>query len=182
MVSIRLVATMALAFLLFQSVLGANVVRSGRRGRRDGCFRAFRRCDFRFQGISGLPTFSISGPADRAFTPRVISTRRNQILGVLNTNDVISEFVFPDGGFSPITNFGSQRFTPTAFKPFSIPRTTGSGVGHETFQGNQLQVARGRCVRVFFTSYQLLFRNGNVSGNINDVPRSMNSCVVFRTR
>jgi len=156
--------------------------RSRGRGRPDACLNAFRRCDFRFQGLNFLPTFNINGPADRSFTPRIVSTRRDEILGVLNTNGITPEFIFNNFQVRPITLFGDQRFTPTAFKPFSIPGTSGSGVGHETFQSNQLEVARGMCVRVFFTSYQVLFRNGNVRSNMNNVPRSRNSCVVFRTR
>lgn len=153
-----------------------------RRGYKSGCQRAFETCDFKFKGIRGLPIFNIDVKADQAFTPRIISTAPGETLGVLNQNGIVSEFIFDNGSFAPITFFGKQPFTPTHFKPFSIPYTTGSGVGHEVFQSNQLEVAKGRCVRIFFTQYQKLIPGTNtVMDNVNNVPRKLNKCVVFRT-
>lgn len=109
-----------------------------------------------------------------------------KILGVVNTNYVIPEFIkssWLEG--IPITKFGNPRFSSTAFKPFSIPGTPWSGVGHEVFHGNQRYVAQGRCVRVYFTSFQLLAKDSYgrlvVVSNRNDVPKREMKCVVFRT-
>lgn len=147
-----------------------------------GCQAAFSACDFRFKGIVGLPTFDLPLKADSAFTPRIVSRVAGERLGVLNTNDIYGEFVL-DGRVANITSFGSPKFTPTHFKPFTIFNTSGSGIGHETFQGNQFDEAKPRCVRVFFTSYQTLDgSSGHVKTNFNDVKRKMNKCVVFRTR
>lgn len=178
-------------FILLATLLGtfqlsnaATIAESSQRTSGVDCHSAFRECDFRFSGfVNVVPTFSIGGRANTPFTPRIISTVRGEHLGVLNTNNIIPEFVF-DGATHPITSFGSQRFTPTHFKPFSIPTAHRfSGVGHQTFQGNQLSVATGKCIRLYFTHYQLLNpTTGVVVGNRNNVPRSENKCVVFRTR
>ena len=77
----------------------------------------------------------------------------------------------------------SQAFTPTVFKPFAIELTGGSGIGHEVFQGDQEQVARRRCVRVFFSEYQILVGRSapfEVVDNVGPVRRDR-KCVVFRT-
>lgn len=152
-------------------------------GYSDSCEEAFHTCDFRFEGKNGLPTFPIDGKADKAFTPRIVSTVYHETLGVLNTNNIVPEFIL--GGYNAeITKFGSQKFTPTAFKPFSIPYTPWSGIGHETFHGDQLKVAKGKCIRVYFTHYQLLSQDKYgkyvVKENRNDVPKYENKCVVFR--
>lgn len=153
-------------------------------GYYDACENAFRHCDFRFEGQSDLQTFSISGPDNMAFTPRIISTVHREVLGVLNTNNIVPEFILSDGDFVKITERGHPNFKPTAFKPFSVPHTLGSGIGHQTFHGDQRAVATGQCVRVFFSSYQVLKRQNDryiVIKNVNNVSRDENKCVVFRT-
>ena len=133
-------------------------------------------------GFRSIPTFRIGGPPDIAFTSRIVSKDPREIIGILNTNDVVPEFILRNGAAVRITHFGSQRFTPTHFKPFAIPRTIGSGVGHQTFHGDQLRIARGQCVRVFFTTFQVLkgVRPPTVA-NVN-VGREAFKCVVFRTK
>lgn len=144
------------------------------------CQRAFKTCDFRFKGTAGLPTFDIGDASDRAFTPRIVSTVPKETLGVLNTNGVIGQFILGRGRVSNITSFGIPKFTPTHFKPYTISKTGGSGIGHETFQGNQLGKARKRCVRVFFTEYQAFDANSNLV-NVDNKTINRKKCVVFRT-
>ena len=149
----------------------------------DYCEQAYKNCDFRFSGYAyGVPEFYIDNyVVDRAFTPKIVSKVPGEILGVLNSNNITPEFIF-NYGAKPITHFGNPNFTPTHFKPFSIKYTKGSGIGHQTFHGNQLHVARGKCVRVYFTSYQLLkYHYGPVKENKNNVPKYKNKCVVFKT-
>jgi len=172
MVSARLPLMLVLTFLLVQISVSATV-----RSRRNACREAFNGCNFRFQGSSGLRTFSVMGDPDMAFTSRIVSKNSAEILGVLNSNNIAPQFILPSGAANSITLFGNPPFTPTHFKPFSIPYTSGSGIGHQTFHGNQQAVAKGKCIRVFFTSYQTLFPNGDVKGNINNA----RECAVFRT-
>lgn len=149
----------------------------------DGCQNAFNGCDFRFQGVKGLPTFELPKKPDFAFTPRIISTVAGENLGVLNTNNIIPEFIMENGAVTNITMSGNPNFTPTHFKPFNIPNTSGSGIGHQTFHGNQFMQAKPRCVRVFFTEFQTLIANTDfVAMNFNGVSRVMNKCVVFKTK
>lgn len=176
MVSSALPVLLALFALVVSPVVAS--------GRRDACQRAFEECDFRYEGITRLvPRFSLRGPPDVPFSPRIISIVPGENLGVLNTNGITVEVIFPNGRAFPITRFGNPRFTPTHIKPLSIPRTTGSGLGHQTFTGDQLRVASGSCGRIFFTQYQLLDRNSNnVVDNVNNIDaRREKKCVVFRT-
>lgn len=147
------------------------------------CEQAFNKCDFRFQALNGLPTFSISGWADDVFTPRIISRTPEESLGGLNKNGIATEFIHPDGQVQKISEVGEHKLSPTHFKPLTILELGGSGIAHETFEDGQLQVASGKCVRVFFTQYQTLFPERNmVRHNMNDVIRNGTKCVVFRTK
>lgn len=142
------------------------------------CLDAFRACDFTFVNTTTLQRFDISRRPDKPFTMRIVSKDPTEILGVLNTNDIVVEFI-SRLRVIPITLLGKPKFSPTQFKPF--PRGWGSGIGHETFQGNQLGVAMGRCIRVHFSSYQLLNRrNGTVIENVNGLGKEAGKCVVFR--
>ncbi|KAI0560741.1 von Willebrand factor A-like protein [Gracilaria domingensis] len=142
------------------------------------CQEAFNRCAFTFAGKNGLATFDATSRPDVSFTPMIISKNPNVHIGVLNMNDLTPVFIEEDG-VTEITRFGSQRFTRTHFKPFSIEGTRGSGIGHQTYHGNQMQLARNRCIRVSFSQVQLLDNTEIVAGNLNDAPE--NHCVVFRT-
>ncbi|KAI0563516.1 hypothetical protein FGB62_38g214 [Gracilaria domingensis] len=144
---------------------------------KDSCEVAFDECEFTFAGKRGLASFSIDGASDKSFTPVIVAKDSDVHLGVLNSNNVVPEFI-EDSGVFPITKFGSPRFASSQFKPLSIWQGRGTGIGHQTFQGDQQQLARDRCIRIFFTSIQLM----NPFSNLNNVPRSAKKCVVFRTR
>lgn len=145
----------------------------------DACENAFKICEFTFAGRKGLQTFDISGEPDLSFTTRIVPKDVTYALGSLNTNNIIPDFIDENGTATEIVEFGSQRFTPTHFKPFWIAQDRGSGIGHQTFHGNQEQKATDRCVRVYFTHFQEFRETGLV--NRNNVARSENKCVVFRT-
>ena len=174
-----------LTALIALCAIFATALASGKRKtrpRRDPCRIAFKRCDWRFKDRFSLQAFDISGPADKAFTPLIVAKNPAIRLGVLNTNHIIPEFINDDGSITPITFEGHPPLTPTHFKPFSIRGTVGSGVGRQSFDGNQKRVASGRCVRIFFSQYQKLGGSHPpfVIDNIN-VKKSDNKCVVFRT-
>ncbi|KAI0557995.1 von Willebrand factor A-like protein [Gracilaria domingensis] len=144
------------------------------------CLIAFEECQFTFSGETSLATFDIPAEQpDTAFTTGVVPKDVTYALGTLNMNGIVPEFIDEAGNASPITDFGSQRFTPTHFKPYWVAQDRGSGIGHQTFQGDQAQVAQNRCVRVYFTHFQEIREHRVV--NRNGVPRSENKCVVFRT-
>ncbi|PXF41184.1 hypothetical protein BWQ96_09100 [Gracilariopsis chorda] len=146
------------------------------------CEKAYNKCLFKFSGIDDFNNaiFSIAGEPDKSMTPQVVPKATTYSLGTLNTNNVVPEFI-EENQVSLITEFGSQRFTPTHFKPYWISEERGSGVGHQTFQGNQLELANDKCVRLYFTSFQEISQNGQVV-NRNNVPTSEHKCVVFRTK
>lgn len=145
------------------------------------CSDAYRACDFAFAGHLQVPTFDANGKQDTPFTNTIVS-RSGEVLGALNSNGITPEFLLDDGTATPITSLGSQRFTPTHFKPFSMGKGNGSGIGHQTYHGDQSLIVRRKCVRLYFTTYQVLESQTKprVIANIN-VGRHDNKCVVFRT-
>ena len=145
---------------------------------KDECDAAFDECEFTFEGVDSLPTFDISTP-ETSFTPRIISKDRSVRLGILNSNNIAPQ-LYKDGQFRDITEFGSPRFSNAPFR--TIHMNGGSSLARRHFNGDQEQVARGQCIRFFFTNFQILDERGNVIENVNDVPASGNKCVVFRTR
>jgi len=134
-----------------------------------------------------VPEYPFPQNPDVAFTGRIEFRNRNKRVGVLNSGKFMSQFLKVGGGYQPITNFGTPPFQPTSFKAVSLGRGTddapiifpGSGIAHEYLQGNQIWMAQNRCVRVFFNSYQLLYPNGYIAGDINLDQKDENLCVVF---
>eukprot|EP00177_Eucheuma_denticulatum_P005152 GFKZ01009384.1.p1 GENE.GFKZ01009384.1~~GFKZ01009384.1.p1 ORF type:complete len:375 (-),score=27.94 GFKZ01009384.1:399-1523(-) len=150
---------------------------------RDSCEVANDMCRFAFQGLNVAPAFPVDGPANTPFTPIIISTNTSERLGVLNTNRITVEIIENDGNVIPITALPTmQDFSPTQFKPIVVPNMMASGIGHESFQGDQQDEAKGRCVRVFFTEFQLvqLLPPFHVVANVV-ADREDGTCVVFRT-
>lgn len=151
----------------------------------DGCARAYRNCGFAFEGKRKVPTFSVTGKPDVAFTSLIVSRTKGEKLGVLNTNGIVPEFISKDGSSRPITSFASPPFTPTHFKPLTIAghgSMDGSGIGHQTYHGDQEMLARHRCIRVWFTTYQVFTgKNPPQVNNIN-VDKSDKKCVVFKSK
>lgn len=150
---------------------------------KDACQKAFNQCDFKFQFDGGLvSTFEISKEPDVSFTPIIKAKDRHVRLGIVNANGIEPEFIREDGSRWPISEKGRPSLTPTHFKPYSVSFIRFSGVGHQTFTGNQFGVAQDKCIIVYFSSYQILTgkRPPFVKKNINAV-KSDNKCVVFRT-
>lgn len=177
MVSIKLSSTVALVAATVLSAAGAIMQQT--------CESAYQECQFKFQGESGLSTYNLQPElTDRAFTPIIVPKDPTKRIGVLNMNGIAPEIIADNGGDEPISSYGSPSFSPNHFKPFWISHLFGSGIGHETFQGDQAEVAKGMCVRIFFTSFQIL---ENTSGwnvvvkNFNNVSKYEDKCVVFKT-
>jgi len=146
------------------------------------CEAAFNKCMFTIDNSTSVSLYEVPSTPDSAFTGRIEFKNRRKRVGILNSGKFAAEFILPRGIAQPITAFGSQPFTPTAFKAFAIANSTGSGIGHEVLQGNQRFAARNRCVRVFFNAYHLLNPNGYVTENVNLDKKDMKACVVFLTK
>lgn len=149
----------------------------------DPCRRAFNMCDFKFRGYSGVPTFDIWFDPNESFTTKVVSKNRYERLGVLNSNGIEAEFINSDGTIVKMSEEkASPRFKKTHFKPFYIRGQNGSGIGHQTLRGNQQDTAAGRCIRVFFSMYQVLTGDKPPFSKENrNAKRSDYKCVVLRT-
>lgn len=150
----------------------------------DACYKAYRGCEFRFEGSNSIPYYSINGKPDMPFTPRIIAKDGRILAGIFNTNSREPEFVNRDGSVVPISKAmaATQRFSKSHFKPLTIRGKHGSGIGHQTFVSNQKVIAKNRCVRVYFSHYQILRSRKPfiVKRNVSTNKRS--KCVVFMTR
>lgn len=147
----------------------------------DSCSDSYMHCEFKFEGDDMLRTFPLTDMTDMPFTNRIVAKNMSEMIGILNTDATIPPEVIMDGDVMDVTQLGSPNFTPTHFKPFIVGDGHGSGIGHQAFTGNQMNVAKGKCMRIFFTSFQYLDVNSNVVANMNDVPKEWNKCVVFMT-
>jgi len=147
------------------------------------CYEAFKQCDFRFQAVNDLPTFSISERPNDPFTPRIISTTPGESLGVLNKNGIMVEFILPNGDVQSITAAEGATLSATHFKPLTMNDLGGSGIAHENFDTEQVRASGGRCVRMFFAHYQTLFPDRDVVlYDMDDTISEANKCIVFRTK
>lgn len=145
------------------------------------CLEAAKECRFRFHGAELIPTISMSPPSDRAVSPRIIS-KDSEILGVLNSNNIPAE-VLHGSYFRPIDSLPVYpRLTPTHIKPFSILYTPWSGIGFQTLTKSQRSALSGKCIRVFFTQYQILNKYGHVIENVNYAGKYDKKCVVFHAK
>lgn len=144
----------------------------------DFCEDSYDECKFRFGFSEKVQTFKLVNESGVPFTRRIRSKMFGRMVGALNSNGMAAEFLFMKAGY-PITGYGSPPYHRYHFKPLSIPGTSGFGIGHESFSGNQLMFARFRCVRVHFSSYQLLSFNGT-KRNFNDLPQDNKNCIVFK--
>lgn len=149
---------------------------------RNDCQAAYDQCMFTFDYSQRVPEYYIPATPDYAFTGRIEFKNSTKRVGILNSGKFVPEFISSGGIAQPITAFGSQPFAPTAFKAFAKKNSTGSGIGHEVLQGNQLVTAGNQCVRVFFNAYQLFYSNGYVLDNVNLNKKNMRACVVFLTK
>lgn len=148
----------------------------------DTCDDSYNHCDFKFSGPDELRTFELTDMSDKPFTNRIVSKNKQvEMIGILNTNASVPPEIIVDGHVFTLPDLGNPTLTPTHLKPYPVHSKKGSGIGHEVFHGNQLWAVKGHCVRVFFSSYQVVNSDGYVIENKNDVPKEMHKCVVFMT-
>lgn len=168
--SLSLLSKLLTTIVLLATVLVADAQISA-------CRQAYRECHFRFAKYPYLHKFDIMNKPNRAFTTRIITKKGGMDIGILNTN-ITAQFIFKNGPVD-ITNYGKPKFSPSHFKPFHVRGTKKSGIGHQTFTGNQAKVAMGKCIRVYFSHFQIRDHDV-VSDNKNNVMMEKNKCVVFR--
>jgi len=136
------------------------------------CLEVALECDFYFEGNEdNVPVYDASDALpDVTFTDPILS-RLNGSFGSLNSNGLPTSFVFVN--HETAMDIYSSYFTKYQFKP------NGDAIEHEVYQGNSADYINGKCVKVYFTSWQDLDNDGNVVANVNS--DSSDACVVFRT-
>lgn len=174
-----------LVLFFYVAGIGCTVAQSSQGNRRVTCRQWFDECELTFAGSNQIPMYNLSiFNTDTTFTSRIQPKNLSSpLLGIANTKEP-AEYL-QNGKPMPVTSLGDPPAAPTIFKTFPIPFPKvipASGVGHETFQGNQLSALSGKCFRLYITSYQILDSQSlQVVDNVNDAPKSMNKCVVFKT-
>ena len=148
------------------------------------CYKAYHGCEFRFEGSTSIQYYSIDGKPDMSFTPRIIAKDGSILTGIFNTNGREPEFINRDGSVVPISKAkaATQRLSKSHFKPLTIRGKHGSGIARQTFVANQKAVATNRCVRVYFSQYQILQSRKPFIGKRNVTTNKRSKCVVFMTR
>jgi len=141
----------------------------------DNCCEAAKQCNFYFYGYEDyVPVYQIcadspdNGPG---FTDQILA-RDGTCIGVMNSQGPC-EYLNEYGYYAELTEL-DYYLSSTQFKPFTdsgVPR-----IGHETFQGDSRMAVQGQCIKVPFSSWQVL-DGQNVVANINST--SENDCVVF---
>lgn len=146
----------------------------------DFCDDAYDKCDFRFAGSTKVEYYKITS-SDMTFTPRIRSKTFGMVLGHMNANYKSTEIVFQKRTF-PISNFQNPPFAPTQFKPYRFKKSSGSAIGAQYMTKSQKMYVNFRCIRVFFSSYQVLRKDQKtVKKNLHYVKNGDNTkCVVFR--
>lgn len=145
----------------------------------DYCETMYKKCAFRFGFRKTLPTFKLTNRPNRAFTPRIRSKKFGTLIGTVQSNGMVPQFLFSKAGY-PVSYFGKPPYSSDHFKPIAL-RSGGSAIAHEAFRGDNLAFAKYRCVMVSFSSYTVLRTGGTVKRHVNNVDDKDNVCVVFRT-
>jgi len=137
------------------------------------CLEAALSCDFYFAGNEdNVPEYDAANALPDVDFTDMIYSRQNGSVGALNSNGAATSFIFSTG--EEAMDVYNSLFTTYQFKP------NGDALMHETYQGDSGQYIDGKCVKVYFTSWQDLDGQGNVVANVNS--DASDSCIVFRTK
>lgn len=143
------------------------------------CDAAYAGCRFNFVGVKGLQDVNLGSAAPTWISHALaIKMRGTMKPRILNANNLVPEFVYPDGA-QPITNFADPKLDPLAIRTVS-KRGDRSVLMHGQLAGNQEEVLKGKCVRVFFSAYELIGQGGRSIGVRHIYRKEKGECVVFR--
>lgn len=146
------------------------------------CTTTYDGCLFNFVGVHGLQSVDL-GAASPTWISHALALKSGggqMTPRMINANNLVPEFVFPDGA-QPITNFGSPRLDRLAVRTVS-KRGDRTVIMHGQLSGNQATVLKGKCVRVFFSAYELIGQGGRSIGVRHMYQKEKGQCVVFRIK
>jgi len=130
--------------------------------------------------LAGDPdTVALTGDANVAFTPAIVAKDSSMMIGKVYATGQAS--VGRPRATTPITKYGpaalTQPYSSSFFKTAGLA-DGGSGVAHETPQGNQGDFLSNLCVSLPLTGYEIVDENGNVVGH-GAGTRPFQECVAF---
>lgn len=149
----------------------------------DLCSAKYTECAFQFKDHPTVPSFHVSGLPDTPFTPAIVFRNDTVVTSIMSTS-FVPEFINDDGPMD-ITNFGEPPFSTNQFVTVQNSLDGMSAVAHAPFLDGQLEFAKNRCVRLFFSQYLILFADILTHSTVEKIQVShsekTNNCVVFRT-
>lgn len=143
----------------------------------DLCTRLMKKCDMRIKGFQNSVATVWLGMPGVALTKKFVTGNNNGvIIGQVNLGDRPADFIYKNG-VGPVTNKGFNKYS---FKPF--PSGNGTAIGRQWFNKQQMATARGKCVRVWFSHFQLYFPPTFELVNFKRSPPGSTDCIVFKFR
>jgi hypothetical protein len=134
------------------------------------CLEEALQCDFYFSGSkTSVPAYALSNTADNVDFSRKIKSRTDGRIGGLISNGDGNSFIMSSGEETATEYY--SKFAKYQFAP------SGAYLMHQAFQGDSAQYADGKCVKVYFSDWQVLNSDGSVKQTVADG----DACVVFRT-
>ena len=125
-----------------------------------------------------VAVFDLIGSADNSPFSSVITAKSSDLIGQINSDGA---YIVTEEGQVPAKTY-LDAFSDNQFKTFGswTGEQTVTEIGHETFQQDSRSSASSLCVKVEFSSWQVLNSDGNVVDNIQKSDGATD-CVVFRT-
>lgn len=173
-------AWLMLATLVLSATVRQSIPDDGETERINACRIASDECKFRFDHPDKVPKFHLPNHWDQAFTPVIVSKKRGEFIGLVNTNGIYPQVVSRGGNHRLSTLRSLPSIPDTALKPYPMVTEPGSGIGNQFLKARQRRALSGKCFRVYFSTYELVDDNGYVKGHVHNLRAEDNACVVFK--
>lgn len=162
------------------SVVALSVAAPSIRTDVHACRAAYSKCKLYFDGLSKISTLPLEIDIHVSFTARIASKRKGQLIGHVYSKGFSADVV-REKGFKKLSDFGGKiPVSDNSFNSYALQGVTGSGIQSQALQKSQILALRHKCIRMYFSSYLILFPNGSVKKTVSNLGRSDNYCVVFR--
>lgn len=145
------------------------------------CEEMYERCQFRIGRTTKIQKFRLPMHQSQLSQRRIISKVYGVKIGLIVSDGLSAEFLSDeDQTATPIDEFGDPKLSPVHFQTLSINNRPRSGIDHIELASTQVDVAKNRCVRLHFSSFDVIKENGQTE-HITISGKDEEHCVVFRT-
>lgn len=145
------------------------------------CRDAYKQCKFHFDGLSKITTFPLQEDIHVSFSARITSKKKGESVGHVYSKGFVAEVIKASGAVE-LSQFGGENRVPdNGFNSYALQGVTGSGIQNQALLKSHIMALRHKCIRMYFSSYQILYPNGSVKDTVMNLGLSDKYCVVFRT-